>query len=62
MLQIDFKKYWKIVKPYGPVSILPIFAITCIYADWSRTQKYKALKEIEQRGTSPDFSRAFTIK
>lgn len=47
LMNVNFSKYWQVIKAYGPVSTLPIFVCTCIYLDWSKTQKYKARKAIE---------------
>lgn len=33
---------WKVVRKYGPMTIIPTAVIALIYADWSHTREYKA--------------------
>lgn len=47
-----------IVKDYWKISLLPISVGALIYADWSKTQEYKARKAFEANtGTSRLFDK-----
>lgn len=55
------KSIWPVVRAYLPVSTLPLFVGTCIYLDWSKTQKYKARKEIESLGLQREFNKKINL-
>lgn len=55
------KSVWPVVRAYLPVSTLPIFVGVCIYLDYSKTQRYKARKELERLGIQREFDKKINL-
>lgn len=54
-------RIWPDIKAHLPVSTVPAFVITCIYLDWSKTQRYKERKELESLGLQREFDKKIKI-